>query len=740
MTTDTMQRDVERIVRGDHDDPFAVLGPHMVAGGTVVTTFQPQARGVQAVDSSGAVLGDLTRIHDAGVFAGALYVPPSTPYRLRLDLPEGTRDIDDPYRFPPVLGDLDVHLLREGTHMRLYERLGAHVTELLGVPGISFAVWAPNAKRVSVVGDFNEWDRRRHPMRLRRGSGLWELFVPGLDRGELYKFDVRTAVGEPLPLKADPFALYSERRPGTASLVHGITRRAWRDGDWMARRGTAIARDAPVAIYEVHAASWQRDPGRWDGFPDWEQLAERLVPYVRDLGFTHIELLPISEHPLDASWGYQPLGLYAPTSRHGPPEGLQAFVEACHRAGLGVLMDWVVGHFPTDEHGLGLFDGSHLYEQAHPYRGHHPDWHTLLFDYAKPQVVNYLLGNALYWLDVFHIDGFRVDAVASMLYLDYNRPEGQWIPNRLGGNENLEAIEFLKRFNVEVPERFPGAATVAEESTVWPGVSEPVAEGGLGFGFKWNMGWMNDTLGYVRTPFEERPEAHDKMTFGLLYAFSEHFILPLSHDEVVHGKASLLGRMPGDDAQKFAGLRAYYAFMWAHPGKKLLFMGGELAQWREWDEGGELDWGLLAHAPHRGVQSLIRDLNRLYRRVPALHQRDGDSGGFEWVVVDDAGHCVFAWLRHGRPGTAPVLAVANFAPQPHADYPLRVPYGGPWHVAIDTDAACYGGSGTGRTGPIEARLSGNDRVLSLTLPALTTLFLMPGRPGEAEAAAGSRGG
>ena len=603
------------IVEGRHSDPFHYLGLHTEDDKTVVRAFLPEASKVDAIDEHGE-MAELSRIHDAGLFAGAL-PNGSRRYQLRARFGDTVVDLDDPYRFPPVLTDFDLYLLGEGTHQRIYDKLGAHPMTLDDVPGVAFVVLAPNARRVSVVGDFNFWNPRRHPMRV-RGIGYWELFVPHAAAGDHYKFDIIGPQGQQLPLKSDPMAFAAELRPSTASIVLDETK--------LPRPRPAPsginALSAPMSIYEVHLGSWRRKGG--NEWLSYRELAEQLPRYVRDLGFTHVEFLPVSEHPFDGSWGYQPTGLYAPTSRFGTPADFCALVDACHREGLGVMLDWVPGHFPDDPHGLGHFDGTALYEHANPLQGRHLDWGTLIYNYGRTEVVNFLVSNALFWLERYAIDGLRVDAVASMLYLDYSRPAGGWIPNKYGGRENLEAIDFLRRFNTEVFARFPQATTAAEESTAWPQVSRPVEYGGLGFGYKWNMGWMHDTLNYIGKDPIHRKHHHGDILFGLHYAFSENFILPLSHDEVVHGKRSILGRMPGDDWQRFANLRAYYSFMFAHPGKKLMFMGCEFGQEREWNHDRSLDWHLLEQKKHAGIQSLIRDLNRLYRTLPALHELDCD--------------------------------------------------------------------------------------------------------------------
>ncbi|MDN5864945.1 MAG: 1,4-alpha-glucan branching protein GlgB [Gammaproteobacteria bacterium] len=712
------------LAAGDCADPFAVLGPHEAADGTEVRVFLPGAGAAALLDRSGRLLAEAGE-RFPGLFCAPL-PQPAQAYRIRACWPGGDSVFDDAYRFGLILGELDVHLIAEGRHRESWRLLGAHRRVSGGVAGTAFAVWAPNAGRVSVVGDFNQWDGRRLPMRLRHACGVWELFVPQVCEGALYKYEIRGPQGELLPLKADPVAFAAEHPPQTASRVFDLERIVIRDRPWRKRRGVAL--DRPVSIYEVHPGSWRRMPEQGGRPLGYDELAEQLVGYAVEMGFTHIELLPITEHPFDGSWGYQPLGLYAPTSRFGTPEGFARFIEAAHRAGLGVIADWVPAHFPNDAHGLGCFDGTHLYEHGDPRQGFHPDWNTLIYNFGRREVANFLIGNALFWLGQYHLDALRVDAVASMLYLDYSRKPGEWLPNRYGGRENLEAVEFIRHLNELVFDEFPGVTTIAEESTDWPGVSRPVHAGGLGFGYKWNMGWMHDTLAYMRENPVNRRWHHGKITFGLVYAFSENFILPLSHDEVVHGKGSLIGKMPGDDWQKFANLRAYYGFMWAHPGKKLLFMGGEFAQWREWNHDTSLDWNLLDHAPHRGVQNLVRDLNRLYRDQPALHRGDCEGTGFEWVVADDDAQSVFAFLRHGAAGDPPALAVSNFTPVPRYGYRVGVPRAGCWREMMNTDAALYGGSNLGNAGGVESMsipAHGHPHSLALTLPPLATLILVP---------------
>jgi 1,4-alpha-glucan branching enzyme len=708
---------------GRHPDPFAVLGPHPGPGGLVIRAIAPAAETLEARTPDGKLLAKLTKCAPDGFFEGLAPGRRRTDYRLHASNPGGTWSFDDPYRFGPVLGALDDHLLVEGSHRRLWERLGAHPMTHEGADGVHFAVWAPRARRVSVVGDFNQWDGRCAQMRKRIDSGVWEIFIPGLAAGARYKFEIIGPQGDLLPLKADPFGLSAEFRPATASIVARTDDFAWSDQSWR-EAAPPPAQRRPVSIYEVHLGSWRRRDD--NGFLDYDELAQTLVPYAADLGFTHIELLPICEHPLDASWGYQPLGFYAPTSRFGDPAGFARFVDQAHRAGLGVILDWPAAHFPTDEHGLYRFDGEALFEDADTRRGFHPDWNTAVFDYGRREVSSFLIANALYWLEVFHLDGLRVDAVASMLYLDYSRREGQWTPNIRGGRENLEAEAFLKELNTVVHGAHPGVLMLAEESTTWPGVSRPVHDGGLGFGFKWNMGWMNDTLQYMSRDPIYRRHHHRELTFGLLYAFSENFVLPLSHDEVVHGKGSILSRMPGDDWRQFANVRAYYGFMWGYPGKKLLFMGQEFGQRSEWNFDRGLDWPLMELAPHRGLQRLVGDLNRLYREAPALHAGDCDAEGFRWIVVDDETQSVAAWLRLGGQHDAPVAVVCNFTSEPRHDYVLGLPCTGRWREVLNTDAEAYGGSNLGNLGEVTAEdipAHGLPASARLVLPPLATLFL-----------------
>jgi 1,4-alpha-glucan branching enzyme len=719
--------DVSAIVGARHPDPFAVLGLHRAnqGSGFVLRAFVPGAETVTAIDAAGVPVANLTPRGDQGFFE-ALVPARQTRFGYRLHATRGATgwSFRDAYSFGPVLGALDDYLLVEGTHRLLYERLGAQLAVHEGAEGVSFAVWAPNAGRVSVVGDFNAWDGRRHQMRKRVDSGLWEIFVPDVGEGTVYKFEIVGANGALQPLKADPFGFAAELRPSTASVVARTDELPWDDAAWLHRRRTHDHRRAAMAIYEVHLGSWKR---HYDGsFYNWDQIAAALIPYAVELGFTHLEFMPINEHPLDDSWGYQPIGLFAPTRRFGDPAGFARLVNRAHEAGLGVILDWVPAHFPTDVHGLAHFDGGALYEHPDPRRGFHPDWNTAIYDYGRREVANFLIASALYWLDRFHVDGLRVDAVASMLYLDYSRKPGEWLPNQYGGNHNLDAVGFMQRANTLAYGEHPGTMTIAEESTSWAGVSQPVHAGGLGFGFKWNMGWMNDTLEYISRDPVYRRWHHSRMTFGLLYAFSENFVLPLSHDEVVHGKGSIIGRIPGDDWQKFATLRAYYGFMWGHPGKKLLFMGQEFGQRQEWNFRWQLDWHLLEQPLHRGVQDCVRDLNALYRGNPALHVADCEPDGFRWIVADDGDQSVFAWVRFGREGDPPVVVACNFTPVPRYDYRIGVPGDGEWTELLNTDGTQYGGSGVGNLGRVTATAEpshGFPASLALTLPPLATVFL-----------------
>ncbi|MER9617967.1 MULTISPECIES: 1,4-alpha-glucan branching protein GlgB [unclassified Mesorhizobium] len=712
--------DVAAIVAGTHGDPFAVLGVHEAGKGFVARCFVPHAEFVTAYTLTGKKAGELSRHDDRGFFEGKLSLRKRQPLRYHARNSGGDWWLTDPYSFGPVLGPLDDYYIAEGSHLRLFDKLGAHLIDHEGASGVHFAVWAPNARRVSVVGDFNEWDGRRHTMRIRRDTGIWELFIPDIGAGRPYKYEIIGPDGVRLPLKADPFAFKSELRPATASVTALPPAHEWGDEAHRNYWRNADHRREAVSIYEVHAGSWRlHDDG---SFLSWDELADRLIPYVVETGFTHIEFMPISEHPYDPSWGYQTTGLYAPTARFGDPDGFARFVDGAHRAGIGVILDWVPAHFPVDEHGLAKFDGTALYEHADPRKGFHPDWNTAIYNFGRREVISFLVNNALFWAEKYHVDGLRVDAVASMLYLDYSRKAGEWIPNEKGGRENLEAVSFLQRMNKEVYGHHPGVMTIAEESTSWPKVSQPVHEGGLGFGFKWNMGFMHDTLEYFSKEPIFRKHHHNDITFGLVYAFSENFVLPLSHDEVVHGKGTLLNKMAGDDWQKFATLRAYYAFMWGYPGKKLLFMGQEFAQRREWSEARALDWNLLDFRFHRGVWQTVRDLNYLYRSRPALHARDCEPEGFSWLIVDDSANSVFAWLR-SAPGGNPVAVISNFTPVPRDNYRVPLPQAGKWREIINTDATDYGGSGKGNSGVVEARAEGGGISATMLLPPLSTIML-----------------
>ncbi len=715
---------INAIIEGHYADPFSLLGMHQTSNGLEVRTLLPDASEVWVIETStGRKCAQLKCLDSRGFFHGVI-PRRKNPFRYQLAVTwHGEQNlIDDAYRFGPLLQELDSWLLAEGTHLRPYETLGAHAEVIDGISGTRFMVWAPNARRVSVVGDFNYWDGRRHPMRLRREIGVWELFVPAARPGQLYKYEIIDNKGH-LRLKSDPFAFESQMRPDSASVICGLPEKvAMRE-----ERKAANAFDAPISIYEVHLGSWRRhtDNNFWLSY---KELEEQLIPYVKEMGFTHIELMPINEHPFDGSWGYQPVGMYAPTRRFGTRDEFRHFVAAAHAAGLNVLLDWVPGHFPSDDFGLAQFDGTALYEHEDPREGFHQDWNTLIYNYGRREVSNYLAGNALYWLERFGIDGLRVDAVASMIYRDYSRPEGEWVPNHFGGRENLEAIDFLRYTNRMLGHTAPGTVTIAEESTDFPGVSRPPEGGGLGFWFKWNLGWMHDTLDYMKLDPIYRRHHHNLMTFGMVYNHTENFVLPLSHDEVVHGKRSILDRMPGDAWQKFANLRAYYGWMWAFPGKKLLFMGGEFAQGREWNHDASLDWHLLEGEDnwHNGVQRLVRDLNLTYRHHTPMHQCDFDAHGFEWLVVDDYDNSVFIFVRRDREGNEMIVA-SNFTPVPRYNYRFGITQPGGWREVINTDSTHYHGSNIGSSGTVwsEPVPSHNrEHSLSLTLPPLATIWLM----------------
>jgi len=630
-----------------------------------------------------------------------------------------------------VLSDFDLYLMSEGKHYQSYEKLGAHLREADGVRGVQFAVWAPNARQVSVIGDFNEWQPGANPLTLHQEAGVWEGFFPGIETGALYKYHVVSRYGDYKADKADPYGFAAEIRPHTASKVWDLGGYAWGDGEWLAAREKKQALDAPISIYEVHLGSWARAPEEGNRWLTYRELASRLADYVHHMGFTHVEFLPINEHPFDGSWGYETVGYYAPTSRFGTPQDFMHLVDTLHQSGIGVILDWVPAHFPADEHGLGYFDGTHLYEHADPRQGQQPDWGTFIFNFGRTEVRNFLISNALFWFDHYHADGLRVDAVASLLYLDYGRREGQWIPNRFGGKENLEAIDFLRTLNETVYGSYAGVMMIAEESTAWPMVSRPVYLGGLGFGYKWNMGWMHDMLDYMSKDPVHRSYHHNQLTFGLMYAFSENFVLPFSHDEVVYGKGSMIRKMPGDDWRKFANLRLLYGYMTGHPGKKLLFMGCEFGQWNEWNHDGSLDWDLLRLPPHSGLQRWVRDLNTFYRGHPALHERDAEPGGFEWIDCTDSQRSIVSFARKGRDPSHEVVFVCNFTPEPRHNYRIGVPSGGEWKEALNGDAALYGGSGQGNFGGVSAAplpMHGHPWSLNLVLPPLAMIALEQAEP------------
>ena len=719
--------DAQRLLDRDHSDPHSYLGAHPNGEGVVVRAFRPSAERVDVVLGSGET-SPLEQVHPGGVFEGVLAEQQAgVAYELEVVYPDGNSfTLGDPYAFPPTVGDVDLHLIGEGRHEHIYEQLGAHVREHEGVQGTSFAVWAPAARSVSLVADFNGWDGRLHPMRSLGASGVWELFVPGVAEGQRYKYEIRTQDGA-LRMKADPYAFEAEIPPETSSVV---TRSAfeWGDDAWMAQRQEAPPLGRPMSVYEVHVGSWRLNPLEDNRSLSYAELAEELAAYVKDMGFTHVELLPVAAHPFSGSWGYQVTSYYAPTPQFGSPDDFRAFVDALHRQGIGVILDWVPAHFPRDDWALARFDGSALYEHEDPRRGSHPDWGTLIFNFGRNEVRNFLLANALFWAREYHVDGIRVDAVASMLYLDYSRQEGEWVPNEHGGREDLEAVAFLKEMNEVLHGREPGIISAAEESTSWPGVSRPVYLGGLGFGFKWNMGWMHDTLGYFQQDPLYRRFHHHQLTFSLMYAFSENFILPLSHDEVVHGKGSLVNKMPGDRWQRFANLRCLYAYMWAHPGKNLLFMGQEFAQEAEWSHERSLDWHLLEQGDHAGIQSLVRDLNRVYAGSTALWENDFDSSGFWWLEANDAANNVVAFARASVDAEQVLVCVANLSPQPRDGYRVGLPRSGRWVEALNTDSEYYGGTNAGNWGGVEAEpIPWNDQPFSaeVHLPPLAVLWLVP---------------
>jgi 1,4-alpha-glucan branching enzyme len=722
----TVREEIDRLLARDHPDPHHVLGAHPGRGGVCFRCYRPGAEWVRVLPE-GHEPFRLRRTHREGVFAGTLEAVETVPaYELEVGYPDWEVVLEhDAYAFPPTVGELDLHLIAEGRHERLHDVLGAHPCEVGGVPGVAFAVWAPSARAVAVAGDFNGWEPRRHPMRSLGAAGIWELFVPGLHEGGVYKFEIRPQEGEPR-LKADPLAASAEEPPRTGSVVYR-SRHEWRDGEWLARRAASRPWAEPMSVYEVHLPSWRWNPREGNRPLRYEELGEELGDYAVDLGFTHVELMPVMEHPFGGSWGYQVTGFFAPTARLGAPDDFRTLVDRLHARGLGVILDWVPAHFPRDDFALARFDGTALYEHADPRRGAHPDWGTLIFNYGRTEVRNFLLASALSWLEDYHADGLRVDAVASMLYLDYSRGEGEWLPNERGGRENLDAVSFLRELNEVVHRRVPGVAMTAEESTAWPGVSRPTDAGGLGFGFKWNLGWMHDTLRYFARDPVHRSHHQDDLTFSLVYAFSENFVLPLSHDEVVHGKGSLLARMPGDRRQQLANLRALYGYTWAHPGKQLLFMGGELAQEREWSHDTSLDWHLRDDPAHAGVQALVRDLNRAYRAEPALWEADVEPEGFEWLDASDAAANVIAFVRRTRDGARVLVCACNFSAVPREGYRLGLPRAGRWRTLLCTDDARYGGA-SAPPGPVDAvdtPWHGRPWSAALTLPPLAVLWLVP---------------
>ncbi len=724
------KEEMEAIINGDHSNPFSVLGIHKNKGSkdVFIRAYQPNSRSMELLDNNGSSLGMMTKLDDRGFFQINLGPRENFAYRFRIENDRGDfYEKEDSYRFPSILGDIDLYLLAEGNHLDMYQKLGAHVIELNGVRGVSFAVWAPNAKRVSVVGNFNNWDGRTTVMRNHPSCGIWDIFIPGIGQGEIYKYEVKTRENYIL-VKSDPVAFYSEKRPHTASIVYDINNYHWNDEGWMNYREEANSFDKPMSIYEVHLGSWRRKGENGSEYLTYREFADHLVPYVSNMGFTHVEFLPLSEHPLDSSWGYQVTGMFAPTSRFGTPDDFRYMIDKFHQAGIGVIMDWVPAHFPKDGHGLVEFDGTHLYEHADPRKGEHTDWGTKIYNYGRTEVCNFLCASALYWLKEYHIDGLRVDAVASMLYLDYSRKSGEWLPNIYGGNENLEAISFLRKMNELVYGHNKGAITCAEESTAWPMVSRPTSMGGLGFGYKWNMGWMNDTLKYISKDPIHRKYHHGMLTFGLLYAFNENFILPISHDEVVHGKCSMISKMPGDEWQRFANLRSYYGFMFTHPGKKLLFMGCEFGQDWEWNSESSLRWHLLDYPMYKGMQNCVRDLNLMYKGNAPLYEVDFDYRGFEWIEHSNAADSVISYIRKGHNPADYLIVICNFTPVVRQNYRIGVNELCGYQEIFNSDDVNYWGSGVKNEGVKQAEaISWNDKPHSVqvTLPPLSTIVLKP---------------
>ena len=719
---------ISQIVNADAHNPFSILGMHPIEGkeAVVVRAFKPRARKVFITADKLGKQVELEKIAEEGLFEQKIEAEEVFNYELKFEnYDEDAWQTRDPYSFLPILSEYDRHLFNEGNHHEIYEKMGAHIKKADGVIGTHFTVWAPEAERVSVVGDFNNWDGRVHQMRVLGSSGVWEIFIPGVEEGEVYKFEIQ-AKNDDLMEKSDPYAFYSELRPKTASIVYEIDNKYdWQDEEWLEKRAETDWLEEPISIYEVHLGSWARVPEDDGRFLTYRELADDLVKYVKEHNYTHVELMPLCEHPLDESWGYQVTGYYAATSRFGRPEDLMYLIDQFHQHDIGVIMDWVPGHFPKDDHGLRRFDGSALYEHLDPRLGEHPDWGTNIFNYGRNEVKNFLVANGLYWLEKFHIDGLRVDAVASMIYLDYGREDGEWIPNKYGGNENLDAIEFIKEFNSLTHDEFPGVLTIAEESTSWPGVTEPTYLGGLGFSLKWNMGWMNDTLEYIKKEPIHRKYHHSDLTFSLMYAFDEDFMLVLSHDEVVHLKSSMLDKMPGDFWQKFANLRLYYSYMYAHPGKQLLFMGGEFGQWTEWDATASLDWHLLEYEPHQKMLDFITDLNQLYQKQNAFWEIDFEPLGFEWIDFHDAQNSIISFIRRGKEPDELIVCVFNFTPVKRDNYRVGVPKSGFYEEILNTDSDLYWGSNEGNLGGIESEeiaIQNRDHSISITLPPLGGLY------------------
>jgi len=749
MTKDDLKEQIKLIVNANHWDPFQVLGNHIIEKegrkAVAIRTFLPEVEKAWIIQAKSKEQGakdkiseeektnQMRKIHMAGFFEAIFNDKKEVfPYRIRIKSRDGIiSEFDDPYSFMPVLTDFDIHLIGEGSHYKTYEKLGSHVMEINGIRGVHFAVWAPNARRISVIGDFNKWDGRRHPMRVLGSSGIWEIFIPGFKEGEIYKFEIKSKINKYMLIKADPYAFNFELRPRSASVVYDINKYQWNDSEWMEIRSKKDWFKSPISMYEVHLGSWMRLPEEGNRWLTYRETADRLIGYVKEMGYTHIELLPVTEHPFDASWGYQTLGYFAPTSRYGTPEDFMYFVDRCHQNSIGVILDWAPAHFPTDGHGLGFFDGTCLYEHEDPKKGFHPDWGTKIFNYGRKEVRNFLLSNALFWFEKYHIDGLRVDAVASMIYLDYSRNEGEWIPNIFGGRENIEAIDFIKKLNEIAHQYHPGILTIAEESTAWPSVSRPTYLGGLGFSLKWNMGWMNDTLEYFSKDPVHRKYHHNNLTFSLLYAFTENFILVLSHDEVVHGKRSMLSKMPGDMWQKFANLRLLYGFMFSHPGKKLLFMGGEFGQWDEWSHDKSIDLHLLNSMPHRRLQKFVMDLNHIYQSEPAFYEIDFSYQGFEWIDFRDTENSIISFMRKAKDPDNFLVIVCNFTPVPRIGYKIGVPEISFYKEILNSDSQLYWGGNMGNAGGINADeipWHGRPYSINITLPPLSVLIFKPIRP------------